>query len=48
MAERYDLKKILEEIAEDEAIEKERPSDRRISQEYIKKLLAQKKKRGAG
>ena len=44
MTERYDLKALLREIAEDEAVEIESLKEKRVSQEYITKLLARKKK----
>ena len=41
---RTDLKTLLKEIAEDEAIENQRPKDARVSQAYIKEILAKRKK----
>ncbi len=42
--ERYDLNAILAEVAEDEAMAAGRPKDQRVSQDYIKEIMARKKK----
>lgn len=44
MHEKYDLKKMLEEIEEDETLD-QRPKNREASQDEIKNMLAQRSKR---
>lgn len=44
MHEKYDLKKMLAEIEEDEALV-QRPKSKEASQDEIKKMLAQRSKR---